>query len=130
MSHRQWGCDSPGMHILTGNANPHRAYTKYQLCSKYDREVVLCRKLRWICRKHSNHVVQQVGTPGKATIFVARHNFHVALEVMLYHAWNTSKQMLLRCIFSLISCEVLRPAAIDWYIIKFLFHEYLCSIIF
>ena len=56
-------------------------FEKYQfeLCSKYDREhnfdvnlgqVVLCRKLRWICRKHSNDVVQQFETPGKSTVFV------------------------------------------------------------
>ena len=61
---------------------------KYQLelCSKYDREhdfdvllvqVEHCRKLRWMCRKHSNDVMGQVEIPGKATIFVARHDCHV-----------------------------------------------------
>ena len=49
---------------------------KYQfyLCSKCDREhdldvilrqVVSCRKLRWICRKRSNDVAREVKTPGK-----------------------------------------------------------------
>ena len=42
-----------------------------KLCSKYDREldfdfilgyVVLCRKLTWICHKHSNNVARQVET--------------------------------------------------------------------
>ena len=56
---------------------------QFELCSKYDREhdfdiilglVVLCRKLRWICRKHSNNVVRQVEMSGKLTIFVARQN--------------------------------------------------------
>ena len=47
---------------------------QFELCSKYDRKygfdvilgkVVLCRKLRWICRKHSNDVARQVETPSK-----------------------------------------------------------------
>ena len=58
---------------------------KYQfpLWSKYDKEhdfndilgqVVPCRKLRRICRKHSNDVERQGEPPGKSTIFVARQN--------------------------------------------------------
>ena len=106
---------------------------QFELCSKYDREygfdiiirqVVLCRKLRWICRKlrwicrkHSNDVARQVETPSKRTIFVsrqiylvARHNFHVVSVVQLYHDCKTSK-CCNRCIFSLTTCEVLRNAA-------------------
>ena len=72
-----------------------------EVCSKYDGEhefdfilgyVILCLKLRWICREHSNYVVRQVETSCRATIsvgrqiyLVARRNFHVALEVTLYH---------------------------------------------
>ena len=53
---------------------------QFELCSKYDREydfdvilesVIPCRKLEWICRKHSNDVARQVETPGKSTIFVS-----------------------------------------------------------
>ena len=80
-------------------------YVLYQveLCSKYDREhdfdvmlgyIVICRKLRWICHKHSNNVVRQVETPGEATLLSCRivitfmshylqHYFHVAMEVTL-----------------------------------------------
>ena len=77
---------------------------QFELCLKYDREhdfdvilgeVVLCCKLRWICRRHSNDVMRQVETPTKAAIFVARQiylvprrNFHVALEVTSYHDWK------------------------------------------
>ena len=75
---------------------------KYQLelCSKYDREndfdvilgkIIPCRKLKWICRKHSNDVARQVETPGKSTTFVVRHNFHVALEITLYDDCKTSR---------------------------------------
>ena len=53
---------------------------------------VPCRKLRWICHKHSDDVARQVETPGKRIIFVARqisfvvgHNFLVASMVTLYH---------------------------------------------
>ena len=76
-----------------------------ELCSKYDREhdfdvilglVVLCRKMRWICHKHSNGVVQQVEISGKSTVFVARqiylvvrHIFHVASEVTSQHNCKT-----------------------------------------
>ena len=48
-------------------------------------QVVLCRKLRWICRKRSNDVARQIETTSKRTIFIARHNFHVASVVTLYH---------------------------------------------
>ena len=34
-------------------------------------------RLRWIGRKHLNDVAQQVETSGKATIFVAKDNFHI-----------------------------------------------------
>ena len=75
--------------------------------------MVLCRKLRWICRKHSSDVERQVETPSKRTIsvarqiyLVARHNFHVALVVTLYHDCKTSK-CCNRCIFSLTACEQL-----------------------
>ena len=47
-----------------------------------------CRKLRWICRKHSDDVARQVETPSKRTIFVARHNFNVASVVTM-----TAKQV-------------------------------------
>ena len=79
---------------------------QFKLCSKCDREygfdvtlgqIVLCRKLTWICRKHSNDVARQVETPSKRTIFVerqiylaARHTFHVASVVTLYHDCKTS----------------------------------------
>ena len=43
--------------------------------------VVPCRKLGWICRKYSNYVARKVGTPGKSTIVVARHEFHVLLKL-------------------------------------------------
>ena len=65
------------------------------ICSKYDREydfdiilgqVVLCCKLRWICRKHSNDAARQVETPITMTIYlVSRHNFIVASLVTHYH---------------------------------------------
>ena len=51
---------------------------QFQLSSKYDREhdfdviighIVPCRKLWWICRKHSNDVAQRVEAPDKSTIF-------------------------------------------------------------
>ena len=55
-----------------------------------------CRKLRWICRKHSNDATQQVEILGKSTNFVgrqiylvARHNFHVASEFTLHHHCET-----------------------------------------
>ena len=47
-----------------------------QYCREYAFNIILCRKLRWTCQKHSNGVVQQVEAPGKATIL--RHKFHVA----------------------------------------------------
>ena len=59
--------------------------------------IVFCRKLRWMCRKHSKDLARQLETPGKAIIFVARqiypvapwpHDFHVALEATLYHDEN------------------------------------------
>ena len=100
-----------------------------ELCSKYDREddfdvilgeVVLCRSLRWICRKHSNDVARQVKTTDRSTIFVARqiylvarHKFHVVLEVTPYHDWKTSI-CCISFIFSLTTCKKLRqiePAA-------------------
>ena len=95
---------------------------KYQfdLGSKYDREygfdvifgkVLLCRKLRWICCKHSSDVARQVEKPSKRTIFVARHNYHVASVVTLYHDCKTSK-CCNKCIFSLTTCEALRHAAL------------------
>ena len=75
------------------------------------------RKLRWICHKHSDYVVQQVETPGKLTTVVAqqiylvvRHYFHVPLEVSLYHDCNTSRFCNKR-MFSLTACEVLKKAA-------------------
>ena len=101
---------------------------KYQLelCSDYDREydfvvilgqVVLCCKLRWICRKLSNDVARQVETSNKRTDFVARQiylvarrNFYVAPVVTLCHDCKTSK-CCDRCIFSLTACEVLRHVA-------------------
>ena len=62
--------------------------------SEYGKEpdtIVPCRKLRWTCRQHSNDMDRQVETRGKSTIFVARqmypvarHDFHVALEVTIY----------------------------------------------
>ena len=80
-------------------------------------QVVLCRKLRWICRKHSNDVARQAETPSKRTIFFARqiyvvprHNFHVTSVVTLYHDCKTSKHSN-KCIFNLTTCEVLRHAA-------------------
>ena len=81
--------------------------------------------------KHSNSFMRQVETPSKRTIFVARHNFHVA-SVMLYHDRKTSK-CCNRCIVSLTTCKVLRHAASFFsafveYIIKHLFHENLCPI--
>ena len=96
-------------------------FEKYQLelCSEYEREydfdvilgqVVLCRRLRWICCKLSNDVARQVETPNKRTDFVARRNFYVAPVVTLYHDCKTSK-CCNRCIFSLITCELLRHVA-------------------
>ena len=46
---------------------------------KHDLDVILgqvvpCRKLRWTCRKRSNHVAWQLETQGKSTVFVARLN--------------------------------------------------------
>ena len=94
---------------------------QFELCSKYNREygfdvilgyVVLCRKLRWVCHKHSSDVARQVETPSKRTTFVVRHDFHVALVVTLYHDCKTSKYCnRYRCVFSLTTCEVLRHAA-------------------
>ena len=61
--------------------------TCYKICSRHDGEhdfdlilgsVVPCRKLRQICRKHSNDVVRQVEVPGKPTIFVVRQIYLVA----------------------------------------------------
>ena len=43
-----------------------------------------------MCHTHSNDVVRQVETPSKGTIFIARRNFHVALEV---HSIMTGKQV-------------------------------------
>ena len=43
---------------------------KYQL-ELFDvivESVVPCRKLRWICCKHSNYVARQVAIPGKSTM--------------------------------------------------------------
>ena len=116
---------------------------QFEHCSKYDGEhdfdiilgsVVPCRKLRRICRKHSNNVARQVEMPGEQTIFVARHNFHAVLEVTSLHCCKTLR-FYKRRIFSLIACEVLRHAAtvfpaFFWYIIKLLFYEYLCHITF
>ena len=70
---------------------------------------MLCRKLRWICRKHSNDVARQVEEPSKATIFVSQQ-IYVALDVTLYHGWKTRKYRH-RCISGLTVCEVLRPVA-------------------
>ena len=75
-----------------------------------------CHQLRWIRRKHSNGVTRLVEIPGKVTKFVTpqiyvvvRHNFHVALEVILYHDCKKSR-FCNRCSFSFATCEVLRPA--------------------
>ena len=46
-------------------------------------KVVLCRKFRWISRKHSGDVERQVEAPSKMISFVTRHNFQVASEVIL-----------------------------------------------
>ena len=74
--------------------------------SKVDREhdfhvivgsVVSSRKLRWICRKHSNDVARQVEILCKSTILsleiylVARYNFHVASELTLHYYFKTLK---------------------------------------
>ena len=86
------------------------------ILTSYSDKIVLCRKLRWICRKHANDVARQVETPSKKTTFAARHiylvtrhNFHVASVVTLYHDCKTSK-CCNGCIFSLTTCEVLRHA--------------------
>ena len=72
---------------------------QFQQCSKYDREhdfdVILeqnvpCRKLMWICRKHSNDVARQVEIPGKSTIFVARQT----VEENASHIEGTFKLLL------------------------------------
>ena len=73
-------------------------------------QFVLCRQLRWICRKHAYDVPRHVETLSKRTIFVARHNFHVASVVTLYHDC-TKRKCFNICIFSLTACEVLRHAA-------------------
>ena len=120
---------------------------QFKLCPTCNRErdfdviiwsVVPCRKLRWICRKHSNDVARQVEIPGKSTIlscdkfiFVARHNFHMASKVTLHHYCRTLRYCK-RCIFSLITCKVFAAflAAFVRSIIKHLFHENLCLFTF
>ena len=39
-----------------------------------------CRKLRWICRKHSDDVVRQVEIPGKSTI-LSRDKFILSYDI-------------------------------------------------
>ena len=53
------------------------------------------------CDKLKQQVRQQFLSRDRF-IFV-QHNFHVALEVMLQHDWETSR-CCNRCIFSLIAC--------------------------
>ena len=115
---------------------------QFELCSKHDREhdfdvilrwVVPCRKLRWICRKHSNAVVWQVETQSKLTIFVARHD-SCPEEVTLYHDCKRDRYCKRR-IFSLTTCQLLRHVTLYWsafvrYITKHFTHEYLCSLMF
>ena len=95
---------------------------QFELCSKYDKErdfdlilrsVVPCRKLRWVCRKHSNDVARQDEIPGKSTIFVTwqiylvvRQIFHVSSQVTLHHNCKTFRYCRRR-IFSLTTCKVL-----------------------
>ena len=71
-------------------------------------------------------VARHIETADKVKKFVARHNFHVALEATLYHDFKTS-ECCNRCIFSLTTCEVLRYAALFFctcrYIMKYLFHD-------
>ena len=78
--------------------------------TSYSGSVVPCRTLKWICRKLSNDVARQVEMPVKSTIFVARHNFHVASEVT-FHNYCETLRYCKRRIFSLITCEVLQHAA-------------------
>ena len=70
--------------------------------------------------------------PSKRTIFVARHNFHVASKIKLYYDSKTS-----RCgnryILNLTTCEALQHAvpffaAFVQYVIQYLFHESICSV--
>ena len=115
---------------------------QFELCSKYDREhdfdvilrwVVPCRKLRWICRKHSNAVVWQVETQSKLTIFVARHD-SCREEVTLYHDCKRYRYCKRR-IFSLTTCQLLRHVTLYCsgfvrYITKHFTHEDLWSLMF
>ena len=65
---------------------------KYQfgLCSKYVRaydfdiilrKLVLCRKLRLICRKHSNDVKRQVVTPTRFVLLHFEHENDVTIII-------------------------------------------------
>ena len=83
-----------------------RHFVTMLLCSKYDREhdfdvilglVVLCRKLRWICHKHSNDVVRQVEIPGKSTFFLPGISF-MSLQRLDYMdlKWFKNQQALFR----------------------------------
>ena len=65
----------------------------------------------YLDKSHSHDIARQVETAEKATIFLfaTGHNFHVALEGMLYCDWKTSR-CCNGCIFSLSTSEVLRHA--------------------
>ena len=96
------------------------------------RNVVPCRKLRWICRKHSNDVARQVETPWNSTIW--SHDTTCRVEVTLYYDCKTHRYSN-KDIFSLTTCELLRLfvsccAAVVRYIIKHIFHKNLSSITF
>ena len=78
---------------------------QFKLCSKCDREygfdviagqVVFCRKLRRICRKHSNDVARQVETPRGQ--FLPRDKFILSHDItFMSHRWlrytMTAKQI-------------------------------------
>ena len=99
-------------------------------------QVVLCRKLRWICRKHSNDVARQVETQSKRTIFVSRDKFILSRDItFMSRRWlrytMTAKQVNVAIDLFLVClpvkyCDILHSSGIFLTLI----HENLCLITF
>ena len=91
-----------------------------------------CRRLRWLCRKHSEIVARHDKTPVKST-FLSRDTNLMSRrsDIMLQHLYRSFNT----CTFSLTTCAMLRHttkcfAAVVRYIIKHLFYETAWSILF
>ena len=97
-----------------------------------------CRRLRWLCRKHSNNVARHDKIPVKSILLsrgkdILSHDTSLMSRRCDIMLWLYTFRSCNRCIFSLTTCAVLRPTTYlllsVWYIGKHLFYETAWSIL-